>query len=144
MDVYTCPFCNKPWGGLPCVICKKPTCSPHNCELHVPFEWRRRNRMQCCGVDIHSRCKQAICPACGSGPTEKHDFTMFVMLRREKRRRGEMKIRDERYESEHHGSGLPIVPATPQCTQSPFNMVVNCPLSIVTQITCFHLYGMYT
>ena len=86
VGVHTCPFCNEPWGGLPCIVCKKPTCSPHNHEPHVSFEWRRRNRMQCCAVDIHSRCKQSFCPACGSGPTETHDFTTFVMLRREERR----------------------------------------------------------
>ena len=131
VGVYTCPFCNEPWGGLPCVVCKKPTCSPHNCEPHVSFEWRRRNRMQCCGVistlGASNQFAQHVEPV-----QQKNMILRRLLCCGE--RRGGMKIRDERYKSEHciHmvvDSGLSIVPATPQCIQY---MVVDCPLPVVT------------
>ena len=96
MDVKVCPYCNEPWGSLPCCQCEKDTCIFKDRFLHGTFERRRSNRMSCCGADIHHKCRQFVhgsCPACGEGVDTflkhyegKESVQSFVYRRRELRR----------------------------------------------------------
>ena len=82
--VSTCPFCNEPWGGLPCAVCNKPTFAERARHIYATFRRRRTARMECCGVDVHSRCRRFVCPNCNNSKFSNINNVEFVTLRQER------------------------------------------------------------
>ena len=81
-----CLYCTRPWAGLPCTVCNRPTSRKGDRTLYRSFVQLVRNHKKCCGVDVHASCSQFVCPKCGETAVSETDYSTFVSQRQEQRR----------------------------------------------------------